>query len=108
METDKPIVLPTVGAAAPFHRHSRTQIALAFGVAAVSDVLSIAFTFAPPVEWALDLVTAVALFFILGRRGPLLFGLVTEAIPGMGIYPVWVLVVLSILIYDKVKRPAKA
>lgn len=108
METDKLITLPSVEAAAPFQRHSRTQIMLAFGVAAVSDVLSIAFTFAPPVEWALDLATAAALFFILGRRGPLLFGLVTEAIPGMGIYPVWVLVVLSILVYDRVKRPAKA
>lgn len=108
METDKPIVLPSAEVAAPFKRHSRTQILLAFGVAAVSDVLSIALTFAPPVEWALDLATAAALFFILGRRGPLLIGLVTEAIPGMGIYPVWVLVVLSILVYDKVKRPAKA
>jgi hypothetical protein len=108
MENDKPIVLPSAEVVVPFKRHSRTQILLAFGVSAVSDVLSIALTFAPPVQWALDLATAAALFFILGRRGPLLIGLVTEAIPGMGIYPVWVLVVFSILVYDRIKRPAKA
>jgi hypothetical protein len=34
-------------------------------------------------------------------------GLIAEAIPGMGIFPVWVLVVLSIIIYDGIKKPAK-
>jgi hypothetical protein len=64
-------------------------------------------TFAPPIEWALDVATAFALFLILGRRWALLPGLVAEAIPGMGIFPVWVLVVLSIIIYDGIKKPAK-
>ena len=41
-------------------------MAIAFGVAAVSDVLSIWLTFAPPFQWTLDLVTAVILFLILG------------------------------------------
>ena len=109
METDKTIVLsPVEASSSPIERHSRGRMALAFGVAAVSDVLSIWVTFAPPIEWALDLATAFALFLILGRRWALLPGLVAEAIPGMGVFPVWVLVVLSIIIYDEVKKPRKS
>src|SRR3984957_21177548 len=108
METGKPIILTTPEAAAPLQHPSRAKMAIAFGVAAVSDVLSIWLTFAPPFQWTLDLVTAVILFLILGRRWALLPGLIAEAIPGMGIFPVWVLVVLSIMIYDGIKKPLKA
>jgi hypothetical protein len=108
METDKTIVLsPVEATSSPLQRHSRGRMALAFGVAAISDVLSIWVTFAPPIDWVLDLVTAGILFLILGRRWALLPGLVTEAIPGMGVFPVWVLVVLSIIVYDEVKKPRK-
>jgi hypothetical protein len=62
---------------------------------------------AVPVQWALDVGTAVVLFLILGRRWALLPGLVAEAIPGMGVFPVWILVVLSIAIYDGVKKSPK-
>ena len=108
METVKTIVLPPTEAPAPIKRHSRAQMAAAFGIAAISDVLSMWVTFAPPIEWALDVATAFALFLILGRRWALLPGLVAEAIPGMGIFPVWVLVVLSIIIYDGIKKPIKS
>jgi hypothetical protein len=108
MESSKPIILTTPETAAPLQRHSRAKMAIAFGVAAVSDVLSIWLTFAPPFQWTLDLVTAVLLFLILGRRWALLPGLIAEAIPGMGIFPVWVLVVLSIFIYDGIKKPHKS
>lgn len=108
METDKTITLATADATAPFKRHSRAKMAIAFGVAAVSDLLSIWITFAPPFQWALDLATAFVLFLILGRRWALLPGLIAEAIPGMGVFPIWVLVVLSILLYDGIKKPAKA
>jgi hypothetical protein len=107
MEIDKTIVLAPAEATAPFQRHTPAKMALAFGVAAVSDVFSIWLTFAPPIQWTLDLATALALFLILGRRWALLPGLVAEAIPGMGVFPVWVLVVLSILIYDGIKKPHK-
>ena len=107
METDKTIVLTPEVTSEPIQRHPRAKMAMAFGVAAVSDVLSHFLTFAPPFEWALDLATAFALFLILGKRWPLLPGLVAEAIPGMGIFPVWVLVVLSIVLYDGIKRPSK-
>jgi len=72
-------------------------------VAAVSDFFSIWAEFAPPVQWAIDLVTAGLLFLILGRRWALLPGLVVEAIPGMGVFPVWILVVLSLIVYDEIK-----
>ena len=108
MTIEKTITLMPAEAPAPIQRHSRAQMALAFGIAAVSDVFSIWITFAPPFQWALDVATAFALFLILGKRWALLPGLVTEAIPGMGVFPVWVLVVLSILVYDGIKKPARA
>jgi hypothetical protein len=107
METDKLITLSPPKPTAFFKRHSRARIAIAFGVAAVSDILSIWVTFAPPLQWVLDLATAVILFLVLGRRWALLPGLIAEAIPGMGIFPVWLLVVLSIILYDGIKKPAK-
>ncbi len=108
MEADKPSILTPADAASPFKRHSRAKMAIAFGVAAASDLLSFWITFAPPFQWALDLATAVILFLILGRRWALLPGLIAEAIPGMGVFPVWLLVLLSIIIYDGIKKPAKA
>ena len=107
METDKPIILTPAETPAHLKRHSRAKMAIAFSVAAVSDVLSIWLTFAPPFQWTLDLATAFILFLILGRRWALLPGLVAEAIPGMGVFPVWVLVVISIIIYDGIKKPSR-
>jgi hypothetical protein len=104
----KPEMLPPAVPVTVPARYSRTKIAIAFAVAAVSDVLSIWITFLPPAQWALDVGTALLLFLLLGRRWALLPGLIAEAIPGMGVFPVWVLVVLSIAIYDGIKKPAKA
>lgn len=84
-------------------RYSRPRFAMAFAVAAVSDFLSIWAEIALPIQWLLDLSTAGALFLILGRRWALLPGLVAEAIPGVGVFPVWVLVVLSIIVHDEIK-----
>ncbi len=108
MEANKTIALPAAETLASVHRHSRPILALAFAVAAVSDVLAIWITIAPPLQIGLDVATAVILFLILGRRWALLPGLIAEAIPGMGIFPVWVLVVLSIIIYDGIRKPHKA
>lgn len=77
---------------------SWTRFAVAFGVAAVSDALSFWTEFVPPVQWTIDLITAALLFLILGRRWAILPGLVTEAIPALAVFPVWVLVVLSITV----------
>jgi hypothetical protein len=105
MQADKTIILPSTSPIAPSRRPSRARLAIAFAVAAVSDFFSFWATIAPPVQWALDVGTAFALFLILGRRWALLPGLVAEAIPGMGVFPVWILVVFSIAIYDGVKKP---
>jgi hypothetical protein len=108
MQTDKIEVLSPVDSLAPIKRHSRARLGLAFGVAAASDVLSFWTVIAPPVQWALDVGTAFILFLILGQRWALLPGLIAEAIPGMGVFPIWILVVASIALYDGIKKPAKA
>ncbi len=108
MQTEKIITVTPEGVCSSVPRHSRGQMALALGIAAVSDAASIWLTFAPPLQWTIDLATAVALFVIFGKRWALLPGLLVEAIPGMGVFPWWVLVVLSILLYDEVKKPHKS
>jgi len=82
-------------------RTSRKRFAIAFAVAAVSDALSFWTEFPPPVQWTVDLITASLLFLILRRRWAMLPGLVAEAIPGLAAFPVWLLVVLSIVVYQK-------
>jgi len=82
-------------------RTSRKRFAIAFAVAAVSDTLSFWVEFAPPLQWTVDLITASLLFLILGQRWAILPGLVAEAIPGLAAFPVWILVVLSIVVYQK-------
>ncbi len=110
MKTEsQPVVIGAEQKLVPLNRPSRVRFAMAFGVAAISDVASMLTEFAPPIQWGIDLVTAGLLFLILGRRWALLPGLIVEAIPGMGVFPVWVLVVISLIVYDEIKvhRPAK-
>jgi hypothetical protein len=101
--TDHPAILTPAEVLAPVQRPSRKRQAVAFLIAAVSDFLSIWTEIAPPIQWVIDLGTALLLFLILGRRWAILPGLIAEAIPGMGVFPVWVLVVLSIIVYDDIK-----
>jgi hypothetical protein len=77
-------------------QRSRTRLALALAVAGVSDLLGFTWEIFPPLQWVVDIATAFVLFLILGRRWLLLPALLAEAIPGLGVFPVWVLVVLSI------------
>jgi hypothetical protein len=100
---DHPVILTPAEVLAPVQRPSRKRQAVAFLVAAVSDFLSFWTVLAPPMQWVIDLATALLLFLILGRRWMLLPGLIAEAIPGMGAFPVWVLVVLSIITYDEIR-----
>ena len=101
--TDHPVILTPTEVLAPAQRPSRKRQAIAFLIAAVSDFLSFWMVLAPPMQWVIDLATALLLFLILGRRWMLLPGLIAEAIPGMGAFPAWVLVVLSIIAYDDIK-----
>lgn len=101
--SDHPVILTSTEVLAPVRRPSRKRQAVAFLIAAVSDFLSFWMVLAPPMQWLIDLGTAFLLFLILGRRWAILPGLIAEAIPGMGVFPVWVLVVLSIIAYDDIK-----
>jgi hypothetical protein len=80
----------------PFLRVSKRRFALALAIAAISDAGGAFVTLAPPFAWALDALTAVLLFAVLGWQWLLLPGLVLEAIPGVGVLPFWLLVVGAI------------
>jgi hypothetical protein len=80
-------------------RPSRKRLLLAFVIAAISDVVGAFATPAPPLVWGLDLLTGVVLFAVLGWRWLLLPGLVMEAIPGVGVLPLWLLVVAGIALW---------
>jgi len=84
---------------------SKSRLAFAFLVAAASDVVSYGTAFVPPMQWTVDLVTVLCLFVLLGRRWALLPGLVAEAIPGVAVFPVWMLVVAAVALWGEVKRP---
>ena len=100
---DHPVILTPTEVLAPVQRPSRRRQAVALLIGAVSDFLSFWMVLAPPMQWLIDLGTALLLFLILGRRWAILPGLIAEAIPGMGVFPVWVLVVLSIIAYDDIR-----
>ncbi len=78
---------------------SNKRLALAFAIAAIADVLDVFVAPMPPMAWAVDLVTAILLFVVLGWRWVLLPGIILEAIPGVSILPFWVLVVGAIAVW---------
>src|SRR5262245_57447144 len=79
-------------------KFSKMQLALAFVIAGISDLIGAFAALAPPIGWALDIVTAVLLFIVLGWQWLLLPGLALEAIPGVGVVPFWLLVVGAIAV----------
>ena len=110
---DPPITSPakSVDQARPFENAlgiSKTRLGMAIAIAAASDVAAALLTLAPPLMWGLDLVTAVALFVVLGWRWPLLVGLVLEAIPGVGMIPFWLLVVAAIAVWGTARPKLNA
>jgi len=60
--------------APPHPRFSRKRLALAFATAALADGLSFSLAPTPPVQWAVDLATAILLFRVprasMGARSP--------------------------------------
>jgi MFS superfamily sulfate permease-like transporter len=89
-------------------RFSRRRLALAFIVAALADGLSIFLTLTPPVQWAVDLMTAILLFVVLGWQRILLPGLIMEAIPGLYVFPFWVLVVGAVAVWGTAQPKLKS
>lgn len=83
------------------------RFATAFAVAALSDFLSAWTEIVLPLQWALDLLTAGLLFLILGRQWLILPGLIAEAIPGIAMFPSWILVVASIAFWGAVGPSAR-
>jgi hypothetical protein len=81
---------------------------MALVVAAISDLLSLWLEFVPPLQWAVDVATAGLLFLILGRQWLILPGLIAEAIPGLAVFPFWVLVVGSIGVWGKISAKRKS
>jgi hypothetical protein len=82
----------------------KKRLTMAFAVAGVSDLLSVWLGFVPPLQWALDILTAGLLFILLGRQWLILPGLIAEAIPGLAVFPFWVLVVGSIAVWGKISK----
>jgi hypothetical protein len=91
----------------PRSRFSKRNLALAFTMAALASGLSIFLTLAPPAQWAADLVTAILLFLVLGWQWFLLPGLILEAIPGLYIFPFWVLVVGAVGVWGAARPKLK-
>jgi hypothetical protein len=79
-------------------KFSKSRLALAFAIAAIADAIGAFAAPLPPVEWVVDLATALLLFMVLGRQWLLLPGLALEAIPGLGVLPFWLLVVAAIAV----------
>ena len=79
-------------------KFSKKQLALAFAIAGISDAIGAFATPLPPIVWVVDLGTALLLFMVLGRQWLLLPGLALEAIPGLGVLPLWLLVVGAIAV----------
>jgi hypothetical protein len=88
-------------------RFSKKPVALAFAIAALSDAVGAFVTLTPPIMWAVDAVTAVLLFVVLGWHWLLLPGLVMEAIPGVGVLPFWLLVVGAIAVWGTARPKLK-
>jgi len=82
---------------------SKKRLLLAFAIAGISDVVSFLDLPFPPLQVAVDLVTAGLLFMVLGWRWLLLPALIMEAIPGVAVVPFWVLVVSAIAIWGTVR-----
>jgi hypothetical protein len=75
---------------------------------AISDAISFGLAFSGPFEVAADLITAVALFAILGFRWPLFIPLVVEAIPGVAVFPTWVVAIAAMAAADVAASPPAA
>jgi hypothetical protein len=73
-------------------------------IAALSDAVGFGLVLIPPVEWLLDGVTAGVLFAILGFRWPLFLALAVEAVPGLQLFPAWILVVAALAGTETEKR----
>lgn len=84
------------------HPVPRKRKLIALGIGAATDLLEIVvFPLfwqggASPLDLALDLLTAGALWLTLGFKARLLLAFVLELVPGLTLFPTWTALVLSI------------
>ena len=74
-------------------------------IALLSDAVGFGLVLIPPLEWLLDAVTAAVLFGVLGFRWPLSAALAFEAVPGLQLFPAWILVVAALASTETRKSP---
>ncbi len=86
---------------------SKKRLALAFAIAGLSDLLGILGLIWPPLFWLVDFLTAMLLFAVLGWHWLLLPGLVMETIPGVEVFPFWLLVVAAIAVLGTARPKPK-
>src|SRR5262249_29436618 len=77
-------------------------------IAALSDATCAFVIMAPPLVWVIDIITAILLFMVLGWHWLLLPGLIMEAIPGLGVLPIWLLVVVAIAVFGTARPHLKS
>ena len=70
-------------------------------VAVLSDAVGFGLVMAPPLHWAVDAITAVLHFVVLGFRWGLLVALSVEVVPAIQVFPAWTLVVLALASTEK-------
>jgi hypothetical protein len=73
----------------------------ALGIAVVSDALGFGLAWLPPIQWAIDAITALSLFIALGFRWGLLPALAIEVVPGLQVFPTWILAVVAMAALEK-------
>lgn len=84
---------------------TKRQLVVAFIIAGAADVILAPTEMMPALSLAIDLITASLLFVALGWRLILLPPLIAEAIPGIGVFPFWTMVVGSIAVFGSIRKP---
>lgn len=98
-DASEPSVPPAAADASPRPSYPAWRVVCALLLAAASDLIGggIDSTIAGvPATIPLDIATALALWATLGRPALLLVALVAEALPGVGVLPLWTAVVIAI------------
>jgi hypothetical protein len=76
-------------------------------IAIISDTLGFAVIALPPVQWAVDAVTAILLLVVLGFRWQLFAALAFEVVPFLELFPAWTLVVMALAATTEQKSDGK-
>jgi rfaE bifunctional protein nucleotidyltransferase chain/domain len=77
-------------------------------LAVVSDIFSSGLAFTGPMQLGVDLLTALAIFALLGLRWTLFIPIFIEAIPGLAVFPVWTLAIGAMMALEpKIDQHAK-